>query len=408
MHRTLLPLLSIIAPDLLGEMIEGWVNAYREGGWLPSWASPGYRTCMVGSHSNVVIADAYAKGIRNFDVAAAYEAIRQDALTEPPSEAVGRAGIGDYIRLGYVPSDRVSHSVARTTDYAHCDFALGNLARALGHTDDAKRFTGRALNYRHVFDPATGFLRGRNADGTWRDAFNEFSWSHDYIEGSAWQHTWAVQHDAAGLIQLMGGPDAFVAKLDRMLALPPRFETGDYPGEIHEMTEMAAADFGQYAHSNQPVHHALYLYTSAGRPDRTQFWVRRIIDELYTPDRFPGDEDNGEMSAWYILSTLGLFPLTVGHPAYVLGAPRFPRAKINLRDGGQFTIEAVDDVEAAPFVASVELNGAPHAFNELAHPEIKPGGRLTFHLTADAAEASQRGRLPPPFSLSSGQTKAPS
>ncbi|WP_438479290.1 GH92 family glycosyl hydrolase [Oleiharenicola lentus] len=399
-HRTLLPLLTIIAPDLLGEMIEGWVNTYREGGWLPSWASPGYRTCMVGSHSNAVIADAYAKGIRNFDVAAAYAAIRQDALVEPPSEAVGRAGITDYIKFGFVPSDHFGHAVARTTDYAHCDFALGDFARALGHADDAKLFTGRALSYRKVFDARTGFLRGRNADGKWRTPFSEFEWSRDYIEGSAWQHTWAVPHDAAGLIKLMGGTRAFVAKLDRMLALPPRFEIGNYATEIHEMTEMAAADFGQYAHSNQPVHHVLYLYTCAGRPDRTQHWVRRVVDELYTPDLLPGDEDNGEMAAWYVLSTLGLFPLTVGYPAYVLGAPRFPRAKINLRDGGQFTIETVGDVEKKNFARAVELNGKTHRSLELAHTEIKAGATLTFHLTDQATTAAARGKLAPPFSLS--------
>jgi len=399
-HRTLLPLLSLLAPDLLGEMIEGWVNAYREGGWLPSWASPGYRVCMVGSHSTAVIADAYAKGIRNFDVAGAYTAMRQDAMVDPPSEAVGRTGIGDYIRLGFVPADLHAHSVPRTTDYAHCDFAVGSLARALGKDEDARAFTARALNYRHVFDRRSGFLRGRNADGTWRAPFDAFDWSRDYIEGSAWQHTWAVPHDAAGLIRLMGGARAFVAKLDRMLALPPRFSTGGYATEIHEMTEMAAAGFGQYAHSNQPVHHVLYLYTSAGRPDRTQHWVRRIVDEAYSPDRFPGDEDNGEMSAWYVLSTLGLYPLTVGHPAYVLGAPRFRQARIRMPDGGSFKLEADGDAQTQPYVRSIELNGRPHCSLELAHAEVRSGARLRFHLTERASIAAQRGRLARPYSLS--------
>lgn len=400
-HRTLMPLLTLLAPDLLGDMIQGWVNAYREGGWLPSWASPGYRTCMVGSHGTAVIADAYRKGVRNFAIADAYAAIRKDALIAPPSEAVGRTGIADYIRLGYVPADRFAHSVARTTDYAHCDFAAGVLARDLGHAADARLFSTRAFNYRQVFHRRSGFLRGRQGDGTWRQPFDEFEWSRDYIEGSAWQHTWAVPHDAAGLIKLMGGSRAFVAKLDRMLALPPRFTTGNYPTEIHEMTEMAAARFGQYAHSNQPVHHVLYLYTSAGRPDRTQHWVRRIVDESYTPDRFPGDEDNGEMSAWYVLSTLGLFPLTVGHPAYVLGSPRFPEVKINLPSGGQFTLETDGNPETQAYVRSVELNGRLHRSLELAHAEIRAGARLRFQLTDRPATAALRGKLAPPFSLSS-------
>ena len=401
-HRTLLPLLSIIAPELLGDMIEGWVNAYREGGWLPSWASPGYRACMVGSHSNVVIADAFLKGIRGFDVETAYKAICQDALVEPPTEAVGRAGIADYIKLGYVPADRVGHSVARTTDYAHCDFALGLFARALGREAEAKQFLARGLNYRNVFDRRTRFLRGRNADGSWREPFNEFSWSRDYIEGSAWQHTWGVPHDAAGLIRLMGGERAFIAKLDQMLALPPKFETGGYPTEIHEMTEMAAVDFGQYAHSNQPVHHVLYLYTCAGRPDRTQHWVRRIMDELYTPDRLPGDEDNGEMSAWYVLSALGIFPLTVGYPAYVLGAPRFPRAVINLPEGRRFVVETKGNPDAARYAAKVALNGKTFGSLELPHTAIATGGRLTFTMTNNPAIAARRGRLRRPFSLSAG------
>jgi len=398
-HRTLLPLLSLLVPDLLGEMIEGWVNTYREGGWLPNWASPGYRTCMVGSHSNAVIADAYAKGIRNFDVADAYAAIRQDTFVEPPSEAVGRAGISDYIQLGYVPADRVSHAVARTADYAHCDFALAQFARSLGHKDDATRLLKRARNYRNIYDRRTGFLRGRNANGSWRQPFDEFEWSKDYIEGSAWQHTWAVPHDAAGLIRLMGGNRSFVAKLDRMLALPPRFSVGNYPTEIHEMSEMAAARFGQYAHSNQPVHHALYLYSCAGRPDRTQFWVRRVIDELYTPDRLPGDEDNGEMSAWYILSVLGFFPLTVGHPAYVLSAPRFPRLQVHLPNG-TLKIEADGDPEKQAYTRAVDFNGRPHRGLEISHAALCSGGRLSFKLTDNPRSAAQRGKLPPPFSLS--------
>ncbi|HYD82958.1 MAG TPA: glycoside hydrolase domain-containing protein, partial [Opitutus sp.] len=191
-----------------------------------------------------------------------------------------------------------------------------------------------------------------------------------------------------------------VAKLDRMLALPPRFETGRYSHEIHEMTEMAAVDFGQYAHSNEPVHHVLYLYTYAGRPDRTQHWVRRILDELYTPMRFPGDEDNGAMSAWYVLSALGFYPVAVGHPAYVLGAPRFPRATLHLPNGRTFVIAADGDVDAACYTARVTLNGSDHASLELPHRAITDGGNLTFHLTDQPALAAARGRLPAPFSLS--------
>lgn len=406
-YRALMPLLTILDPDLVGDMIEGWLNTYREGGWLPNWLCPGYRACMVGSHSPAVFADAFLKGIRNFDSATAYAAVHHDATCPSPSPDRGRFGLEDYLRLGFVPADRVDHSVARTTDYAHADFGAAQLAAALGHTEDAQEFARRAGNYRHVFDPETGFLRSRLAHGPWREPFREFEWSIDYIEGSAWQHTWAAPHDVAGLIKLMGGRRKFVSRLDRMLALPPRFETGRYAHEIHEMTEMAAVDFGQYAHSNEPVHHVLYLYTYAGRPDRTQYWVRRTLDELYSPQAFPGDEDNGAMAAWYVLSTIGFYPVAVGHPAYVLGAPRFPRVTIRPPNGNPFVVEADGDVSTSCYVENVTLNKRPHDSLELSHAAIAAGGRLTFHLTDRPRLAAARGRLPAPFSLSThGLTSA--
>ncbi len=398
-YRTLLPLLSLIAPDLLGDMIEGWLNVYREGRWLPSWASPGYRECMIGSHGSAVIADAWLKGIRNFDPETALAAMLKDATTEPPTPAYGRTGVTMYQKLGYVPSDHAPHSVARTCDYAHCDFAIAQFARALGRDAEANPLLARATSYRRLYDAKTGFLRGRLANGKWRTPFSEFSWSSDYIEGGPWQHTWAAPHDAAGLIKLMGGDKKFTARLDRMLGQPPHFETGHYGFEIHEMTEMAAANFGQYAHSNQPVHHVLWLYTAAGRPDRTQHWVRRVVDELYTPERFPGDEDNGEMSAWYVLSALGIFPLTVGHPAYVLGAPRFPRATIDL-PAGPLVITAENASPDAPYVADVTFNGRPHRSLEIPHAVLAAGGKLAFSMTPDAKQAAARGKLARPFSLS--------
>lgn len=399
-HRTLMPLLTLLAPDVLGEMIEGWLNAFREGRWLPNWASPGYRECMVGSHGSAVIADAWLKGIRSFDPETALAAMIKDATVEPPSPAYGRTGVSLYQKLGYVPSDRASHSVARTLDYAHCDFVIDRFARALGRESETREIARRAGNYRNLYDAKTGFVRGRLADGKWREPFSEFCWSSDYIEGSAWQHTWGVPHDPAGLIALMGGNRKFVSKLDRMLALPPHFETGYYTFEIHEMTEMAAARFGQYAHSNQPVHHVLYLYTCAGRPDRTQHWVRRIMDELYTPDHFPGDEDNGEMSAWYVLSALGIYPLCCGHPGYVLGAPRFPRATIRRPGQRDFSVAAKGASDGAAYVDAVRLNGRAFDLLEISHDALTGGGELVFTMTTDARRAAARGRFPRPFSAS--------
>ncbi|MGC4111455.1 MAG: GH92 family glycosyl hydrolase [Nocardioides sp.] len=401
-YRALFPLLSLIAPDVLADMIAGWLNAYRAGGWLPNWVSPGYRGCMVGSHGTAVIADAWLKGIRAFDADTALEAMLKEATAESDTAQFGRIGGRDFATRGYVPADRAQHSVARTLDYSHGDYAIDRFARSLGRGELTRAIGARAANYRNVFDRRTLFFRGRLADGKWRAPFSAFEWSADYIEGSAWQYAWSVPHDAAGLIALHGGAKAFVRRLDRMLVLPPRFETGMYPHEIHEMTEMAAVPFGQYAHSNEPVHHVLYLFTCAGRPDRTQHWVRRVVDELYTPDHFPGDEDNGAMAAWYVCSTLGLFPLTCGHSGYVLGAPRFPRGTLRFEAGREWVIEARGGRgrELPPYVAGVAIDGRRHDGLEIMHAQIVGGGRLEFQLTSDAERAAERGRLRRPFSAS--------
>jgi predicted alpha-1,2-mannosidase len=399
-HRSLMPLLTLIAPDEMARMIQGWLNTFREGGWLPSWASPGYIPCMVGSHAGVIIADAHAKGIRDFDLETAWAAVRHDALVEPPSFACGRSGLTRFNKLGWVPMDEFDHAAARTCDYALGDFGAAQLAVALGQTADAARFAQRALHYRQLYDAQAGFLRGRNADGSWPQPFQEFAWTRDYVEGGPWQHTWSAPHDAAGLIALLGGDEAFVAKLERMLALPPRFELGRYPTTIHEMTEMAAVPFGQYAHSNEPVHHVLHLFTAAGRPDLAQHWVRRVLNELYTPDAFCGDEDNGAMGSWYVLNALGLYALTPGHPAWVLGAPLFPRAVVQLGGGQALEIRTANFAPDAPYVADVHLNGRRVDSLELSHAALAGGGELVFTMTTDAACARARGKLPRPFSLS--------
>ncbi len=399
-HRSLMPLLTLIAPEQHGEMIQGWVNAFQEGGWLPSWASPGYIPCMVGSHAGVAIADAYLKGIRNFDIASAYAAVRHDASQEPPSFACGRSGLARFNELGWVPDDELDHSAARTCDYAFGDFGAGQFARALGHRADADRFHRRALNYRHLYDPRVGFLRGRNADGSFPPHFREFAWTRDYIEGGPWQHTWSAPHDAAGLAALMGGEEAFIVKLDRLLALPPHYEIGRYHATIHEMTEMAAVPFGQYAHSNEPVHHVLSLFTAAGRPDRTQYWVRRVLNELYSPEAFCGDEDNGAMGSWFVLHSLGLYALTPGHPAWVLGSPLFDSATIRLPNGGAFRIRAEEQAPDACYVRDVKLNRTSVTSLELPHAAIRDGAELVFSMSRSPETARERGKLSRPFSLS--------
>jgi predicted alpha-1,2-mannosidase len=311
-YRTLYPLLALYYPDTLRRMLEGWLSACREAGWSPKWPSPGSRDCMIGTHYNVIVADAVARGITDWKVEEAFSYLWKDATVPSEDPHFGRMGLEDYLRLGYVPADKYHHATSATLDYAYDDFCISRVARFLGKDREAEELERRAGNYRNVFDPAVGFMRGRNADGTWREPFCEFEWGGPFIEGGAWQHTFNVPHDPAGLAALFGGNEALCRKLDAMLAAPRHFTVGDYPCEIHEMTEMAMADFGQYAHSNQPVHHFLMLYALAGQPEKATHWIHRVANELYSVDGFAGDEDNGEMAAWYVFACLGRFPTCPG------------------------------------------------------------------------------------------------
>jgi predicted alpha-1,2-mannosidase len=381
-YRTEYPLLALLSPTRLAGILQGWVNAYKEGGWFPQWATPGYRACMVGTHIDAVIADAVVRGVSNFDVRTAYEGMLKHAHeVGDPKGAFGRIGIEDYKRLGYVSTDH-HESVARSLDYVYDDFCIAQVAEHLG--EDATELKERSKNYRHLYDPEVGFMRAKNPDGTWQEPWDEFWWGNPYVEGGPWQSSWAVQQDIDGLIELMGGREAFVARLDQLLRTPPHFEVGAYGFEIHEMTEMACADFGQYAHSNQPVHHVLYLYTPAGRPDRTQEEVRRVMNELYSPDRFAGDEDNGEMSAWYVLSALGLFPLCPGRPEWTISSPLFKRAVVQLEGGKELVIDAPENSNTNYLIAEVSMNGEKLSDWTIPNHAITDGGTLSFKMRSTA------------------------
>ena len=399
-HRTVYPLLALLDPERLAEIVEGWVQAYREGGWFPKWTSPGYRACMIGTHLDAVVADAVVRGVTDFDVNTAYEGMLKNA-NEVGDEAgnYGRRGIRAFAELGWVPHDEVDHAAARTQDFAYNDFCVAQVAQYLGRQKDYETYRERAFYYKNTFNKETEFMQGRLRDGSWEKPFDEFRWGGAYIEGSAWQCTWAVPHDAAGLMELFGGPEKTVEKIDRMLALPPRFEVGSYHSEIHEMTEMAAVDFGQYAHSNQPVHHVLYLYAYAGKAHQTQYWVRRVLEELYAPNMFCGDEDNGEMASWYIFSALGFYPFCPGHPSYVLGSPLFKKATIHLPNGNQLAIDAPNNGPNNPYVQWVMLNGEAHSAADLTHEHIMQGGTLEFTMTDQPVERSLADK-DRPFSLS--------
>ncbi|KAL6052539.1 Alpha-mannosidase [Balamuthia mandrillaris] len=306
-YRTVYPLLSILAPSRLAEMLQGWTRAALEGdGWFPKWASPGFRDCMIGTHIDVVMADALVKGVfpqhdidneddgdgkRSKLLEVLWNALLKDATEEGDVRGRwGRKGFFNYLKQGWVACDDVEAAACRTMDFALDDFAVAQVGKILGKPEEDRRLLlQRSLNYKNTFDlDGVGMMRGRKKDGSW-EPFDQFRWGGPYVEGSAWQHSWGVPHDPQGLIELHGGREAFCAKLDQMMSMQPTFTVGTYGFEIHEMTEMAAVDFGQYAHSNQPVHHVLYLYTCAGQPWKTQYWVRRIMDELYapTPDGLP-------------------------------------------------------------------------------------------------------------------------
>lgn len=387
--RAEFPLLTILEPKKDAEIIRAMLNAYDEGGFIPKWPNPGETNVMIATHGDSVIADAYVKGIRDFDAAKAYGALRKDATEKGGGGFEARSGIEDYSKLGYVPYDHgVRESVACTLEYAYDDFAVARMAKALGNQEDYRLFLARSKNYRNLYDASAGFMRGRKSDGSWIEPFDPLAWGGVYTEGNAWQWLWSVQQDIPGLIELMGGKEAFLKKLDALFAATTAFKVGGYGQVIHEMTESKMEDMGQYAHINEPVHHVAYLYDYAGQPWKTQRWVRTIEDRLYRPGPagWLGDEDTGQMSAWYIFSALGFYPVNPGQPIYALGSPLFDRATIHLENGKTFTVEAVREAPSDIYVQSAVLNGKPLDRAWITHNEIVSGGVLRFRLGSQPNE----------------------
>jgi predicted alpha-1,2-mannosidase len=375
-YRAWYPMMTILFPDRLAEILQAWVNAYQEGGWLPQFPCPGYRACMTGSLIDSLFGEAAAKGVKGFDMTAAYAGLRKHA-TQPgnPDAGYGRRGIEDYLKFNYDPADRVEQSAAETVDAAYGDFCIAQVAKVLGNTDDYTMFMKRSENWRNIFDPKAGFFRGKKSDGSFLEPFSPIRWGDPYVEGAAYQHRFDAPHAMPALIEAMGGKEKVVAELEKMLTIFPDFETGSYGSEIHEMSEMAAINFGQYAHSNQPSHHILYVFTVAGRQDRTAHWTRRVMDELYTPDLFAGDEDTGSMAAWYILSSVGFYPLCPGKPEYILGAPLFPRATVHLPNTKTLIVE---NAYKGGGTIHTSLDGKSLLDGVIQHDEIKAGGKLRF------------------------------
>lgn len=402
--RAVFPLFTILSPGLNSQIMQGLVNTYKESGWLPEWASPGHRNCMIGSNSASIIADSYLKGIRGFDINVLYDALLKNANNEGPMESVGRYGVKYYNELGYIPYDvGIDENAARTLEYSYDDFSIMKLAMALNRPkSEIDLFSKHAYFYKNVFNKSSNFMQGRNKDGRFQTPFSPVKWGDAFTEGCSWHYTWCVFHDIKGLTDLMGGKKNFSAKLDSMFSEPPKFDYSYYRSQIHEITEMAIANMGQYAHGNQPVQHGTYLYNYCGEPWKSQYWVRQTLDRMYNPypDGLCGDEDNGQTSAWYVFSSLGFYSVCPGTNQYVLGSPLFKKMTLHLENGKSFIINAPDNSKENVYIREARLNGKEYTRNYLQHEDIMNGGLLEFKMSNQPEKTRGIKEDDLPFSLS--------
>ncbi len=376
-YRAAHPFYTIVVPEKVDEFVSSMVEQGEVQGFLPIWALWGKENyCMVANHGVSVVAEAYRKGFRGFDAERAFNIIKR---TQTESHKL-KSNWEDYMKYGYLPSDKTpAESVSSTLESVYDDYAAADMAKRMGKKKDAEYFGKRADFYKNLFDTQTGFMRPRNSDGSWKSPFNPSMVGHsesvggDYTEGNAWQYTWHVQHDIPGLIKLFGGKDKFITKLDSLFTLELKTEQADVTGLI-----------GQYAHGNEPSHHVAYLYTMAGKPERTQELIREIFDKFYKPkpDGLSGNDDCGQMSAWYMLSAMGFYPVDPVSGNYIFGAPQMPKIVINLQNGKKFTIIAKGISKENKYVKSITLNGEKYDKNYITHEDIIGGGNLTFQMTS--------------------------
>ena len=403
--RCLFPLLNLVYPSMNTKMQEGLVNAYLESGFLPEWASPGHRGCMVGNNSASIVADAYLKGLRGYDINKLWEAVVHGTqAVHPEVSSTGRLGYEYYNKLGYVPYDvKINENAARTLEYAYDDWCIYQLGKALGKKKkEIDVFAKRAMNYKNLFDAETKLMRGRLKNGEFMKPFNPLKWGDAFTEGNSWHYTWSVFHDPQGLINLMGGKAAFNQMLDSVFALPPVFDDSYYGFTIHEIREMQIMNMGNYAHGNQPIQHMIYLYGYSGEPWKTQYWINQTMNRMYNanPDGYCGDEDNGQTSAWYVFSALGFYPVCPGSNQYVIGTPYFKQATVHLENGNTLSIDA--DGEGC-YIQQMTLNGADYQHNYLDHNQLMQGATIRFGMSTTANK--QRGTLPQdaPYSFTNAQ-----
>lgn len=386
--RALFPLLNLVYPSVNREIQEGMLNAYRESGFFPEWASPGHRDCMVGNNSASVLADAYLNNVKVEDTETLWNGIVAGTENVHPSvRSTGRLGHEYYNTLGYVPYNvGINENAARTLEYAYDDWAIYQLAKALDRPEkEQNKFAMRALNYRNLFDKETRLMRGRNEDGSFQSPFSPLKWGDAFTEGNAWHYTWSVFHDPQGLIELMGGRKEFTSMMDSVFSVPPHFDDSYYGFPIHEIREMQVMDMGNYAHGNQPVQHMIYLYDWAGEPWKTQYWTREVIDRLYTPypDGYCGDEDNGQTSAWYVFSSLGFYPVAPGTGQYAITSPLFKKAKIHLENGNVLEINAPANSGVNRYISNMKVNGIEYDKNYFTNDQLSQGAKIDVEMGCD-------------------------
>ena len=403
--RCLFPFLNLMYPSMSVKMQEGLVNAYKESGFLPEWASPGHRDCMVGNNSASIVADAYLKGLRGYDIETLWEAVIHGAnAVHPKISSTGRKGFDYYNRLGYIPYDvKINENAARTLEYAYNDWCIYQLGKKLGKKDkEIDIYAKRAFNYKNLFDQETKLMRGRNQDGKFQSPFNPLKWGDAFTEGNSWHYTWSVFHDPQGLIELMGGKKGFNQMMDSVFNVPPLFDESYYRAVIHEIREMQIMNMGNYAHGNQPVQHMIYLYNYSGEPWKAQYWVREVMDKLYNPnpDGYCGDEDNGQTSAWYVLSALGFYTVCPGTDEYVLGSPLFKKATLQLENGKKVEITAANNNKKRRYVNDLTVNGAKYSKNYLSHQMLLNGAKIDFQMSETANERRGIAENDFPYSFS--------
>ena len=401
--RCLFPFLNLMYPSMNQKMQEGLVNTYKESGFLPEWASPGHRDCMVGNNSASVVADAYIKGLRGYDIETLWEALKHGANAHLRGTASGRLGYESYNQLGYVANNiGIGQNVARTLEYAYNDWAIYTLGKKLGKPEsEIDIYKKHALNYKNVYHPERKLMVGKDNKGVFNPNFDAVDWSGEFCEGNSWHWSFCVFHDPQGLINLMGGKKEFNAMMDSVFVIPGKLGM-ESRGMIHEMREMQVMNMGQYAPGNQPIQHMVYLYNYSSEPWKAQYWIREIMNKLYTagPDGYCGDEDNGQTSAWYVFSALGFYPVCPGTDEYIIGTPLFKSAKLHLENGKTITIKADNNQLDNRYIKEMKVNGKSQTRNFLTHDQLIKGANIQFQMSP--VPNKQRGTTEKdvPYSLS--------